>query len=115
MTHDANDTNVIPNKIGVHDFVPTIPLSDYVRKQYLQLALADTGTTVLLETFKRLRETLFPLSRIYTRQICRPIFETLQANSSKKSPQCNDFPDFEKSVNCLKILDRCLLGLCLKF
>ena len=51
---------------------------------------------------------------IYTRHHCRPIFEILQANSSKISPQCNDFSDFEKSVNCLQILARFLLGFCLE-
>ena len=48
MTHTAKEPRVIPNESGVHDFVPTIPLSDYVKTQYLQLALADTGTTLLL-------------------------------------------------------------------
>ena len=52
------------------------------------------------------------LSRIYTRQLSRPVFEMLQANSSKQSPQCNDFSDFEKSVNKLQILARFLLEFC---
>ena len=49
---------------------------------------------------KRRKEVFTGLSRFYTSQLYRPIFETLQANSSKKSAQCNYFSDFEKSVNC---------------
>ena len=44
----------------------------------------------------------------------RPIFEMLQANSSKKSPQCNDLSDFGKSVDKLQIFARFLIGFCLE-
>ena len=61
------------------------------------------------------------LSRIYTRQLCRPIFETLQTNSSKKSPQCNGFFDFKKNLLtvyrfwpdfCFEILSRLTKSVC---
>ena len=68
-----------------------------------------------LEFLLNSKKFFWSLSRIYTRQLCRPIFEMLQANSSKNSLQCNDFSDFEKSVDWLQILARFLLGFCLKF
>ena len=67
-----------------------------------------------MRLFSLLFVLLVVLSRIYTRQLCRSIFEKLQANVSKKSLQCNDFSDFEKSVNKLQILARFLLGFCLE-
>ena len=55
------------------------------------------------------------LSRIYTRKLCRPIFETLQANSGKILPYFALFcSDLHKSVNSLQRLARFLLGFCLE-
>ena len=65
-----------------------------------------------LRTWKPLLLVL--LSRIYTRQLCRPIFKKLKGKSSKKSLQCNVFSNFEKSVNKLQILARFLLRFCLE-
>ena len=42
-------------------------------------------------------------------------FWNSRSKLSKKSPQCNDFSDFEKSVNWLQFLARFLLEFCLKF
>ena len=61
----------------------------YVRKYHMAVFLSKcraTGSYCL---------TGGGLSRIYTRQLCRPIFEILQANSSKIAPQCNDFFDLK--------------------
>jgi len=45
MTHNAGETTVHTNKLDTkaHNFVPTIPLSDYVTRQYINLQHADTG------------------------------------------------------------------------
>ncbi|XP_066919495.1 uncharacterized protein [Clytia hemisphaerica] len=48
MTHETGDkesnvySNCLPTK--AHDFVPAIPLSDFVKKQYVSLQFADTVT-----------------------------------------------------------------------
>jgi len=48
MTHgmDENDHKIHSNKLDLdaHDFVPAIPLSEYVKEQYLSLKYADTVT-----------------------------------------------------------------------
>ena len=59
--------------------------------------------------FTDIQTNSLELNRIYTHKLCRSIFKTLQANSSKISPQCNDFSDFEKSVSCLQVFARFLL------
>ena len=47
MTHETGDkesnvySNCLPTK--AHDFVPAIPLSDFVKRQYISLQFADTG------------------------------------------------------------------------
>ena len=45
MTHKSHETNVHINRLdtAAHDFVPTIPLSEFVEKQYISLQYADTG------------------------------------------------------------------------
>ena len=49
MTHKTHETNVHINRLdtAAHDFVPTIPLSDFVEKQYISLQYADTGKNKL--------------------------------------------------------------------
>jgi len=42
MTHDVGSSNVTSNDLG-SGFTPTIPLSDYAKKQYLAMQRADTG------------------------------------------------------------------------
>ena len=48
MTHKVDSeegSKVHTNRLdtSAHDFVPTIPLSDFVEKQYISLQYADTG------------------------------------------------------------------------
>ena len=43
MTHSDPDNSVTTADTKAHDFVPVIPLSTFVEKQYLKLGEADTG------------------------------------------------------------------------
>ena len=48
MTHGDPDKYITTADTKAHDYVPTIPLSEFVDKQYRKLADADTGNMIFI-------------------------------------------------------------------
>ena len=44
MTHNNSDNTITTADTKAHDYVPVIPLSEFVEQQYRKLGETDTGT-----------------------------------------------------------------------